>query len=116
MRGEAGDRGSLEKGAWTKEFSSRFRLQLRVLLGFDKRPAYITQLAPMDIQTYPEMVRKSQLLEDATDLTDRIKGRMVKKELTSGAPSRPAYSKKRPLSESDYDHTYEDGTEGDAQE
>ncbi|MQM22389.1 hypothetical protein Taro_055441 [Colocasia esculenta] len=85
---------------------------------------------------------------------------MVKKELTSGAPSRPAYSKKRPLSitdgpsqvqkpkvptttapnnkprckhcdklghtaeecwrkagESDGDdHTYEDGTEEDAQE
>ncbi|MQL71950.1 hypothetical protein Taro_004279 [Colocasia esculenta] len=125
------------------------------------RPAYITQLAPMDIQTYPEMVRKAQLLEDATDLTDRLKGRMVKKELTSGAPRKPAYSKKRPLSitdgpsqerkpkvptpttapnnkprckhcdklghtteecwrkagESDEDdHTYEDETEGDAQE
>ncbi|MQM19011.1 hypothetical protein Taro_052011 [Colocasia esculenta] len=38
------------------------------------RPAYITQLAPLDIQTYTEMVKKAQLLEDATDLTDRIKG------------------------------------------
>ena len=44
------------------------------------RPAYITQLAPMDIQTYPEMVRRAQLLEDATEFTDHIKGRMVKKE------------------------------------
>ncbi|MQM14082.1 hypothetical protein Taro_047011 [Colocasia esculenta] len=62
------------------------------------RPAYITQLAPLDIQTYPEMVRKAQLLEDAIDLTDHIKGRMVKKEQTSGAPSKPTNDKKRPLS------------------
>ncbi|MQL73008.1 hypothetical protein Taro_005359 [Colocasia esculenta] len=42
-----------------------------------------------DIQTYPEMVKKAQLLEDVTDLTDRIKRRMVKKKQTAGAPSKP---------------------------
>ncbi|MQL87635.1 hypothetical protein Taro_020192 [Colocasia esculenta] len=47
------------------------------------------------------MVRKAQLLEDATDLTDRIKGRMVKKEQTSGAPSKSNNGKKRPLSITD---------------
>ncbi|MQL83198.1 hypothetical protein Taro_015677 [Colocasia esculenta] len=47
------------------------------------------------------MVRKAQLLEDVTDLTDRIKGRMVKKEQTSGAPSKPTNGKKRPLSITD---------------
>ncbi|MQL99343.1 hypothetical protein Taro_032070 [Colocasia esculenta] len=65
------------------------------------RPAYITQLAPLDIQTYPKLVKKAQLLEDATDLTDRIKGRMVKKEQTSGAPSKPTNGKKRLLSITD---------------
>ncbi|MQM17519.1 hypothetical protein Taro_050491 [Colocasia esculenta] len=49
------------------------------------KPSYITQLAPLDIQTYVEMVKKAQLLEDANDLTDRIKGRLVKKEPASGA-------------------------------
>ncbi|MQL99249.1 hypothetical protein Taro_031974 [Colocasia esculenta] len=44
------------------------------------------------------MVKKAQLLEDATDLTDRIKGRMVKKEQTSGSSSKPTNSKKRPFS------------------
>ncbi|MQL96953.1 hypothetical protein Taro_029633 [Colocasia esculenta] len=39
---------------------------------------------PLDIQTYSEMVKKAQLLEDATDITDRIKGKFVKKEMTSG--------------------------------
>ncbi|MQL97380.1 hypothetical protein Taro_030073 [Colocasia esculenta] len=47
------------------------------------KPHYITQLAPLDIQTYTEMVKKAQLLEDATDFTDRIKGKFVKKEMTS---------------------------------
>ncbi|MQL96795.1 hypothetical protein Taro_029483 [Colocasia esculenta] len=47
------------------------------------------------------MVKKAQLLEDTTDLTDRIKGRMVKKEQTSGAPSKPTNGKKRPLSITD---------------
>ncbi|MQL99517.1 hypothetical protein Taro_032240 [Colocasia esculenta] len=63
------------------------------------RPAYITQLAPLDIQTYPEMVKKAQLLEDATDLTDGINGRMVKKEQIFGAPSKPTNDKKRTLLE-----------------
>ncbi|MQM11464.1 hypothetical protein Taro_044373 [Colocasia esculenta] len=44
------------------------------------------------------MVKKAQLLEDATDLIDRIKSKMVRKEQTSGAPSKPTNSKKRPLS------------------
>ncbi|MQL71352.1 hypothetical protein Taro_003676 [Colocasia esculenta] len=61
-------------------------------------PQYITQLAPLDIKTYAEMVKKAQLLEDATDFTDRIKGKFVKKELTSGqSSSRPNNGKKRPL-------------------
>ncbi|MQM06029.1 hypothetical protein Taro_038848 [Colocasia esculenta] len=47
------------------------------------------------------MVRRAQLLEDAIEFTDRIKGRIVKKELTSGAPSKPAYGKKRPLTITD---------------
>ncbi|MQL98828.1 hypothetical protein Taro_031542 [Colocasia esculenta] len=33
------------------------------------------------------MVKKAQLLEDATDFTDRIKGKFVKKEMTSGPSS-----------------------------
>ncbi|MQL99942.1 hypothetical protein Taro_032676 [Colocasia esculenta] len=62
------------------------------------KPQYITQLAPLDIQTYAEMVMKAQLLEDATDFTDRIKGKFVKKELTSGQSSaKPNNGKKRPL-------------------
>ncbi|MQM21500.1 hypothetical protein Taro_054542 [Colocasia esculenta] len=48
------------------------------------------------------MVKKAQLLEDVTDLTDRIKGRMVKKEQTSGAPSKPTNGKKRPISITDW--------------
>ncbi|MQL88474.1 hypothetical protein Taro_021028 [Colocasia esculenta] len=47
------------------------------------------------------MVKKAQLLEGATDLTDRIKGRMVKKEQTSGSSSKPTNGKKRPLSITD---------------
>ncbi|MQL97238.1 hypothetical protein Taro_029924 [Colocasia esculenta] len=65
------------------------------------KPSYITQLAPLDIQTYTEMVKKAQLLEDVTNLTDRIKGRMVKKEYTSGSSSKPTNGKKRPLSITD---------------
>ncbi|MQM10367.1 hypothetical protein Taro_043261, partial [Colocasia esculenta] len=62
------------------------------------KPQYITQLAPLDIQTYGEMVKKAQLLEDATDFTDRIKGMFMKKELTSGQSSTSRNSgKKRPL-------------------
>ncbi|MQL98974.1 hypothetical protein Taro_031691 [Colocasia esculenta] len=62
------------------------------------KPQYITQLAPLDIQTYDEMVKKAQLLEDAADFTDRIKGKFVKKELTSGqSSSRPNNGKKCPL-------------------
>ncbi|MQM15998.1 hypothetical protein Taro_048950 [Colocasia esculenta] len=47
------------------------------------------------------MVKRAQCLEDAAELTERIKGRMVKKELTSGAPSKPTNGKKRPLSITD---------------
>ncbi|MQL85276.1 hypothetical protein Taro_017792 [Colocasia esculenta] len=62
------------------------------------KPQYITQLAPLEIQTYAEMVRKAQLLEDATDFTDRIKGKFVKKEMTSGpASAKPTIGKKRPF-------------------
>ncbi|MQL98320.1 hypothetical protein Taro_031028 [Colocasia esculenta] len=43
------------------------------------------------------MVKKAQLLEDATDLTDRIKGRLVKKEPASGSSSKPTNDKKRPF-------------------
>ncbi|MQL69081.1 hypothetical protein Taro_001353 [Colocasia esculenta] len=65
------------------------------------RPAYITQLAPFDIQTYPEMVRRAQCLEDATELTERIKGRMFRKEQTSGVLRKPTNGKKRRLSITD---------------
>ncbi|MQL77550.1 hypothetical protein Taro_009969 [Colocasia esculenta] len=65
------------------------------------KPAYITQFAPLDIQTYTKMVKKAQLLEDATDHTNRIKGRMVKKEQTSGSSSKPTNGKKRSFSITD---------------
>ncbi|MQL94507.1 hypothetical protein Taro_027165 [Colocasia esculenta] len=68
---------------------------MRFLNGLN--PSYITQLAPLDIQTYAEMVKKAQLLEDATDLTDRIKGRLVKKEPASGSSSKPTNGKKWPF-------------------
>ncbi|MQL91439.1 hypothetical protein Taro_024059 [Colocasia esculenta] len=62
------------------------------------RPQYITQLAPLDIQTYVEIVKKAQLLEDATNFTDRIKGKLVKKETTFGPSSvKPTNDKKRPF-------------------
>ncbi|MQL85965.1 hypothetical protein Taro_018490 [Colocasia esculenta] len=54
-------------------------------------------LAPLDIQTYAKMVKKAQLLEDATDLTDRIKGGLVKKEPASGSSSKPTNDKKQPF-------------------
>ncbi|MQL76567.1 hypothetical protein Taro_008959 [Colocasia esculenta] len=47
------------------------------------RPQYITQLAPMDIQTYADMIKKAQLLEDAMETTDRIKGKAMKREQVS---------------------------------
>ncbi|MQL79174.1 hypothetical protein Taro_011623 [Colocasia esculenta] len=44
------------------------------------------------------MVKKAQLLEDSTDFTDYIKGKFVKKELTSGQSSAKLNNgKKRPL-------------------
>ncbi|MQL89141.1 hypothetical protein Taro_021711 [Colocasia esculenta] len=44
------------------------------------------------------MVKKAQLLEDPTDFTDRIKGKFVKKEMTSGPSSaKPTNGKKRPF-------------------
>ncbi|MQL98648.1 hypothetical protein Taro_031370 [Colocasia esculenta] len=62
------------------------------------RPQYITQLAPLDIQTYAEMVKKAQLLEDATDFTEHIKGKFVKKKMTSGPSSaKPTNGKKHPF-------------------
>ncbi|MQL80540.1 hypothetical protein Taro_012985 [Colocasia esculenta] len=65
----------------------------------DLKPQYITQLAPPNIQTYAEMVKKAQLLEDATDFTDHIKGKFVTKELTPGMTSaKPNIGKKRPFS------------------
>ncbi|MQL96781.1 hypothetical protein Taro_029466 [Colocasia esculenta] len=65
------------------------------------KPAHITHLAPLDIQTYAEMVKKAQLLEDVTDLIDHIKGRIVKKEQTLGSSSKPTNGKKRPFSITD---------------
>ncbi|MQM19866.1 hypothetical protein Taro_052879 [Colocasia esculenta] len=62
------------------------------------KPQYIIQLAPLDIQTYAEMVKKAQLLEDTTDFTDRIKGKFVKKEMSSGlSPAKPTNGKKHPF-------------------
>ncbi|MQM20144.1 hypothetical protein Taro_053160 [Colocasia esculenta] len=44
------------------------------------------------------MVKKAQLLEDATDFTDLIKGKFVKKEMTSGQSSAKSNNgKKRPF-------------------
>ncbi|MQL71267.1 hypothetical protein Taro_003589 [Colocasia esculenta] len=44
------------------------------------------------------MVKKAQLLEDATDFTDCIKGKFVKKEVTSGQSSaKPINGKKCPF-------------------
>ncbi|MQL90476.1 hypothetical protein Taro_023071 [Colocasia esculenta] len=45
------------------------------------------------------MVKKAQLLEDATDFNDCIKEKFVKKELTPGMTSaKPINGKKRPFS------------------
>ncbi|MQL92715.1 hypothetical protein Taro_025346 [Colocasia esculenta] len=50
------------------------------------------------MQTYAEMVKKAQLLEDATNFTDHIKGKFVKKEVTSSQSSaKPSNGKKRPF-------------------
>ncbi|MQM04604.1 hypothetical protein Taro_037405, partial [Colocasia esculenta] len=38
------------------------------------------------------MVKKAQQLEDATDFTDRIKGKFVKKEMTSGETEDDTYT------------------------
>ncbi|MQL68199.1 hypothetical protein Taro_000459 [Colocasia esculenta] len=63
------------------------------------KPQYITQLAPLNIQTYAEIVKKAQLLEDATDFTDRIKGKFMKKERILGMTSaKPNIGKKCPFS------------------
>ncbi|MQM14000.1 hypothetical protein Taro_046926 [Colocasia esculenta] len=44
------------------------------------------------------MVKRAQLLEDATDFTDCIKGKFIKKEVTSGqASAKPTNGKKRPF-------------------
>ncbi|MQL89099.1 hypothetical protein Taro_021670 [Colocasia esculenta] len=44
------------------------------------------------------MVKRAQLLEDAMDFIDHIKGKFVKKEMTSGQSSaKPNNGKKRPL-------------------
>ncbi|MQL67905.1 hypothetical protein Taro_000159 [Colocasia esculenta] len=62
------------------------------------KPQYITQLAPLDIQTYVKIAKKAQLLEDATDFTDCIKEKFMKKEMTSGQSSaKPNNGKKSPF-------------------
>ncbi|MQL81994.1 hypothetical protein Taro_014460 [Colocasia esculenta] len=62
------------------------------------KPQYINQLAPFDIPTYAEMVKRAQLLEDATNFTDRIKGKFVKNEVTSGqSSSKHTNGKKHPF-------------------
>ncbi|MQM16290.1 hypothetical protein Taro_049246 [Colocasia esculenta] len=44
------------------------------------------------------MVKKAQLLEDGMDFTDRIKGKFMKKEMTSGQSSAKSNNgKKRPF-------------------
>ncbi|MQM01030.1 hypothetical protein Taro_033778 [Colocasia esculenta] len=44
------------------------------------------------------MVKKAQFVEDATDFTDCIKGKFVKKEITSGQSStKPNNGKKHPF-------------------
>ncbi|MQM13333.1 hypothetical protein Taro_046260 [Colocasia esculenta] len=61
------------------------------------RPQYITQLAPMDIQTYADMIKKAQLLEDAMETAERIKGKSVKREQVSATGMyQPTIGKKRP--------------------
>ncbi|MQM03865.1 hypothetical protein Taro_036656 [Colocasia esculenta] len=61
------------------------------------KPSYITQLAPLDIQMYADMVKKAQLLEDATDFIDRIKGRIFKEEQAPSSSSRASNVKKLPF-------------------
>ena len=62
------------------------------------RPQFITQMAPMDIQTYVEMVKKAQLLEDAMETAERIKGKSVKREQVSATGRyQPTIEKKRPV-------------------
>ncbi|MQM02717.1 hypothetical protein Taro_035482 [Colocasia esculenta] len=64
------------------------------------KPQYITQLTPLDIQTYAEMVKKTQLLKDATEIVDKIRGRIVKKEqVDSPGNFKPTNGKKRPINE-----------------
>ncbi|MQM15627.1 hypothetical protein Taro_048573 [Colocasia esculenta] len=61
------------------------------------RPQFITQLAPMDIQTYADMVKKAQLLEDAMETAERIMGRPAKREQVSSTERyQPTIGKKRP--------------------
>ncbi|MQL74937.1 hypothetical protein Taro_007299 [Colocasia esculenta] len=51
----------------------------------------------MDIQTYAEMVKKAQLLEDAMETAERIKGKSVKREqVSSSGRYQPTIGKKRP--------------------
>ncbi|MQL71431.1 hypothetical protein Taro_003750 [Colocasia esculenta] len=60
------------------------------------RPQFITQLAPMDIQTYADMVKKAQLLEDAMETAERIKEKSVKREQVSSTRRyQPTIGKKR---------------------
>ncbi|MQM09324.1 hypothetical protein Taro_042193 [Colocasia esculenta] len=61
------------------------------------RPQFFTQLVPMDIQTYADMVKKAQLLEDAMETTRRIKGKSMKREQVSATGRyQPTIGKKRP--------------------
>ncbi|MQL79111.1 hypothetical protein Taro_011550 [Colocasia esculenta] len=58
-----------------------------------------TEFAALKQRSPSVMVKKAQLLEDATDFTDRIKGKFMKKELTTGLSSaKPTNGKKRPFS------------------
>ncbi|MQM10907.1 hypothetical protein Taro_043807 [Colocasia esculenta] len=51
----------------------------------------------MDIQTYADMVKKAQLLKDAMETAERIKGKSVKREQVSSAGRyQPTIRKKRP--------------------
>ena len=57
------------------------------------RPYFIKQLMPLDIHVYAKIVRKAQLLEDADEMVEKMRGR---KEPTANFGSyRPGNGKKR---------------------
>ena len=73
------------------------------------QPEYITQLMHLDIPTYAEMVKKAQLCEDASDLTNKIrrraadsKQRFIQKEQDETTINfRPSNGLKRPNNDKD---------------